>query len=336
MPSQKPGPEKSFQTLENSEYIFPRLGTFFRRISKESVAGIMPTKICDMLKARRWPLLSFEFFPPKDDAGLEALEITAEQLKVARPDFVTVTYGAGGSTRERTFHVCDLLRDIGFDPVMPHLTCVGESRAAIERIGDEISDRGFNSIMVLRGDPPKGETVFRAPKDGLAHASDLVRLLKTRHPDFCCGVAGYPETHPEAESPEADIRHLKEKLDAGADFVTTQLFFENQHFTDYVLKCRKAGIQNSIIPGLLPAISVQQAQRMAARCKAYLPPKLVANMQKGGGEGDAAEQAGIQWAVAQVEELLRYGVPGIHLYVLNRAKAGVAPALLDSFRRRRP
>jgi methylenetetrahydrofolate reductase (NADPH) len=291
--------------------------------------------ISELLKKRRWPLLSFEFFPPKDDDGLKALVKAAEQLRAAKPDFVTVTYGAGGSTRERTFQVCRILHDMGFAPVMPHLTCVGSSQAELHAVIDSIHHDGYRNIMALRGDPPKGETVFTPAKDGLSYASELVALIRQQHPDIGCGVAGYPEMHPEATSAEDDIRHLADKVRAGADFVTTQLFFDNKLYFNFVERCRKAGIHQPILPGLLPAISVKQVQRMTSRCKAALPPTLLQRMEAAGAEGPKAEEVGIAWAVDQIEELLRYGVPGIHLYVLNRSKVALSPALLDCFLRRR-
>lgn len=295
----------------------------------------MNAPIIELLINRRWPLLSFEFFPPKDDAGMQALKAAAGQLRAAKPDFVTVTYGAGGSTRQRTLDVCDLLRATGFDPVMPHLTCVGSSRVELIEIVDDIYERGYRNIMALRGDPPKGETVFQVARDGLAHASDLVALIRDRHPDICCGVAGYPETHPEAPSPEADIRNLAKKMRAGGAFATTQLFFDNRVYFDFVKRCREANILDQIVPGLLPAISLKQARRMSERCHAALPAKLAAHMEAAGGEGPKAEEAAILWTVSQIEELLRYGVPGIHLYVLNRSKAALSPQLMDCFLRRR-
>ncbi|HBA84429.1 MAG TPA: methylenetetrahydrofolate reductase [NAD(P)H] [Verrucomicrobia bacterium] len=289
--------------------------------------------IKDLLDRRKSPLLSFEFFPPKDGLGMASLETAAAQLLSAKPDFATVTYGAGGSTRERTLQVCDLLRQMGYGPIMPHLTCVGSTRDELLALADRLHGLGYRNIMTLRGDPPQGETVFQAVTDGLAHASDLVALLKTAHTDFCCGVAGYPERHPEAPSAREDIVHLKQKTDAGADFITTQLFFDNRCYFDFVEACRTAGIRQPILPGLLPAISLKQAQRMTARCKTRLPEELIRQMEEAGSEGDAAEEVGIQWAQKQIEELLGRGAPGIHLYVMNRSKAALTPAIADCFRR---
>ena len=179
------------------------------------------------LFAQHRTLRSIEFFPPKDEAGVEALRQTAAGLKSIAPDFVSVTYGAGGTTRERTAQVSRLLRqEIGFT-VMPHLTCVGHTRAELNEVADQLHAGGYRNIMTLRGDPPKGQTEFVPDKDGLRYASDLVALLKSRHPDFCLGVGGYPEKHPEAPSLEVDLDNLKRKVDAGAGFITTQLFFDN-------------------------------------------------------------------------------------------------------------
>jgi methylenetetrahydrofolate reductase (NADPH) len=289
--------------------------------------------IADLLQNRKSPLLSFEFFPPKDDQGLAALKSAAEQLRAARPDFVTVTYGAGGSTRARTFEACDVLRQMGFDLVMPHLTCVGSSRSELGEIADEIHERGFRNVMALRGDPPKGETVFRPARDGLAHAADLVTLLKKRHSDLCLGVAGYPEKHPEAASLEADIQHLAEKTAAGADFVTTQLFFTNEPYFSFVRKCRNVGILNPILPGLMPAISHKQVQRFTSTCGASVPAALERALRAHSEDSDASAAVGIQWLVQQIEDLLAGGAPGIHLYVLNRAKVALAPAVVECFAR---
>jgi len=290
--------------------------------------------IRDLLKKRR-PLLSFEFFPPKDENGLGALKKAAEELRAAEPDFVTVTYGAGGSTRQRTFEVCDFLKSAGFPVVMPHLTCVGHSRGELVEVSDEIHRRGHRNVMALRGDPPKGETVFRTAKDGLAHAADLVTLLKSRHPDLGCGVAGYPEKHPEAKTLDDDIEHLKTKLDAGGDFVTTQLFFENRFYYDFIRRCRNYGILQPILPGIMPALSHKQIQRFTSMCGATFPALLAEALQKVGDDADASAAVGIQWAVQQIDDLLANGAPGIHLYVLNRSKAVLTPALTECFRQYR-
>ncbi len=288
-------------------------------------------RIDELISQRKGPLLSFEFFPPKDDKGLDALKYAAEKLLAAQPDFVTVTYGAGGSTRLRTLEICELLKTMGFGAVVPHLTCVGSSRAELAELGDEIYRRGYRNVMALRGDPPLGEKTFQPHPDGLAYASDLVALLKKRHPDFCCGVGGYPEKHPEASSLEKDIAHLKTKVDAGACFITTQLFFDNVFYFDFVRKCRARGIGLPIIPGLMPALSHKQIQRFVSTCGASMPSPLVRALLEAGDNAEAAADIGIQWAARQACDLLKNGAPGVHLYVLNRTKAALAPAVVECF-----
>lgn len=278
------------------------------------------------LLARGHPLRSLEFFPPKDESGVEALRQTASALRRVAPDFVSVTYGAGGSTRERTAQVSALLREeLGFT-VMPHLTCVGHSRPELEQVADRIHAGGFRNIMTLRGDPPKGAAEFKPVADGLSHASELVALLKSRHPDFCLGVAGYPEKHPEAPSLEADLTHLKRKVDAGAAFVTTQLFFDNDVFYRFVDRCRARGLTVPIVPGIMPVLSLKQIQRFTAMCGASLPEKLVKRLEAAGDQAEVVEAIGIDWALTQIRALLDRGAPGYHLYILNRAKSALAMA----------
>ncbi|MEO7600076.1 MAG: methylenetetrahydrofolate reductase [NAD(P)H] [Opitutus sp.] len=276
--------------------------------------------------ARQRPVRSLEFFPPKDDAGVDALRSTATALRRINPDFVSVTYGAGGSTRERTAQVSEILRtDCGFT-VMPHLTCVGHTRAELSAVAERIHAAGFRNIMTLRGDPPKGETTFTPYKDGLRYASDLVALLKKDRSDFCLGVGGYPERHPEAPSLEVDLANLKRKIDAGADFITTQLFFDNAVFFRFVDRCRAAGISVPIVPGIMPVLSLKQIQRFTTMCGASLPQKLITRLEAGADNTDVVETIGIDWALSQIRELIAKGAPGYHLYILNRAKAALALA----------
>ncbi|MCS6771159.1 MAG: methylenetetrahydrofolate reductase [NAD(P)H] [Kiritimatiellae bacterium] len=290
--------------------------------------------IRELFEKRNRPLLSLEFFPPKDDASWPLLHEVGSALRSIQPDFVTCTYGAGGSTRRRTLEVCELLRNIGYSPVMPHLTCVGHSRLELQQILREWHALGYRNIMALRGDPPRGFSQFRPAPDGFSHASELVELIRMEFPDMCIGVAGYPETHPESVTPEADIRHLKAKVDAGASFITTQLFFENKFYFDFVDRCRHAGIEQPILPGLLPVISLKQVQRMCAMCKTHLPEPLIAELEKAGGEGEAAEEVGIRWVERQIEDLLEHGAPGVHLYILNRSKAALSRELVRFFANR--
>lgn len=278
------------------------------------------------LFAQRRPLRSIEFFPPRDDAGVEALRKTAAALKPMSPDFVSVTYGAGGSTRERTAQVSAILRSEFGYTVMPHLTCVGHSRAELDEVADRIHRDGFRNIMALRGDPPKGTTEFKAPADGLSYANELVALLKARHPDFCLGVGGYPEKHPEALSAEADLQSLKRKVDAGAAFVTTQLFFDNGLYYGFVDRCRSAGITVPIVPGIMPVLSLKQIQRFTSMCGTTLPLALVRRLEAAGEAPEIVEAIGIDWALQQIRDLLARGAPGYHLYILNRAKSALTLA----------
>jgi methylenetetrahydrofolate reductase (NADPH) len=281
--------------------------------------------ISDLFAAGR-PLRSLEFFPPRDDAGVLALRATATALQRIPWDFVSVTYGAGGTTRERTAQVSALLKDeLGFT-VMPHLTCVGHSRTELESIADQLYSGGFRNIMALRGDAPKGATTFTPAPDGLRYASELVALLKTRHPDFCLGVGGYPEKHPEAVSLEADLDTLKRKVDAGASFITTQLFFDNSIYRRFVEKCQKHGISVPIVPGIMPVLSLKQIQRIATLSGSALPPALLRRLEVASEDDIVVEFIGVDWALDQVRDLIANGAPGYHLYILNRARSALTLA----------
>jgi methylenetetrahydrofolate reductase (NADPH) len=278
------------------------------------------------LFAQRRSLRSLEFFPPKDDAGVEALRQTAAALQRIGPDFVSVTYGAGGGTRERTAQVSAMLRqEFGFT-VMPHLTCVGHSQRELTDIAERIYAGGFRNVMTLRGDSPKGTSEFQPAADGLRFASELVGLLKALHPDFCLGVAGYPEKHPEAASLDADLAYLKRKVVAGASFITTQLFFDNTAYYRFVERCRAAGISVPVVPGIMPVLSLKQIKRFTEMCGASLPAKLVARLEAAGEQPEIVETIGIDWALSQIRDLLARGAPGYHLYILNRAKSALTLA----------
>lgn len=269
---------------------------------------------------------SVEFFPPKDDAGMDALGKTAVALQRMAPDFVSVTYGAGGSTRQRTAQACELLRSTLGCTVMPHLTCVGHTQDELRAIADQIHADGYRNIMTLRGDPPKGATEFQTVAGGLRYANELVALLKSRHADFCLGVGGYPEKHPEAPSAEIDLANLKRKVDAGAAFVTTQLFFDNAQYYRFVERAHAAGISVPIVPGIMPVLSLKQIQRFTQMCGATLPAQLVRRLEAGGEQPEIVESIGIDWALTQIRDLLAQGAPGYHLYILNRAKSALTLA----------
>jgi methylenetetrahydrofolate reductase (NADPH) len=275
--------------------------------------------IADLLAEQR-PLLSVEFFPPRDEAGGRLIVATAEAIRhEARPDFVSITYGAGGSTRERTLRYARMLQDDYGFAVMPHLTCVGSSRTELQEIIRAYADAGFRNIMALRGDPPRGESAFQPHPDGLLHAADLVRLIRTHQPDCAIGVAGYPEVHPEAASAAADLQFLAAKVDQGAAFITTQLFYDNRVFFAWTEQCRQAGIRAPIIPGLMPIRSADQARRFCRN----IPAELVRLLELAGNDEEALREVGVDWTYRQAAELLRGGVPAIHLYIMNRSGMAV-------------
>ncbi|MDF9833852.1 methylenetetrahydrofolate reductase (NADPH) [Ereboglobus sp. PH5-5] len=278
------------------------------------------------LFAQKRPLRSLEFFPPRDDAGVANLRAAAEALRRINPDFVSVTYGAGGSTRERTTQVSAMLKsDFGLT-VMPHLTCVGHSRDELNELADQIYENGFRNIMALRGDPPKGSTEFKPAPNGLRYANELVALLKARHADLCLGVGGYPEKHPEAPNEDVDLDNLKRKVDAGASFITTQLFFDNTVYYRFVEKCHARGITVPIVPGIMPVLSLKQVQRITQLGSEPPPPVLIKRLEASHDDADTSEMIGIDWALTQIRGLLANNAPGYHLYILNRARSALALA----------
>jgi len=270
---------------------------------------------------------SFEFFPPQKDAGWEQLFASIAALERLAPSFVSVTYGAGGSTRERTRElVLRLRRETSLDPV-PHLTCVGHTRAEMQAILESYAAEGVSSILALRGDAPRGSTTQTGD---FPHAADLVRFIRAfnesgRHPDprgFGIGVAAFPEGHPETPNTLRLMDHLKAKVDAGADWICTQLFFDNHAFLDWRERCDLAGIRVPICAGIMPVLSVANLHRMAelAACT-NIPAKLMRALQRCGDDAEGVERVGIHWATEQCLELLDRGVRGIHFYTLNRSAA---------------
>lgn len=273
------------------------------------------------------PLFSVEFFPPKSDDTAQQLLSTAERIQAYNPDFVSITYGAGGSTRSRTLNYARKLHeDYGY-AVMPHLTCVGHSREELKQTIAEFKSAGLKQIMALRGDPPKGETNFTPHPDGLSYANELVQLIREVYPECDLGVAGYPEKHPEAPSLEIDLLNLKRKVDAGATFVTTQLFFDNAVYFEFVENCRRAGITVPVLPGLMSVTSHKQALRFCDMCGTSIPDALNEQLIAAGDDKAAVEAIGVEWSYQQARELLEKGAPGIHLYILNRA--GPAITLME-------
>ena len=265
------------------------------------------------------PVFSFEFFPPKDEGGITVLIDTVKSLQVLNPSFVSVTYGAGGSTRRKTIEITKRIKqELGIE-AMSHLTCVGHSRDEISAILDEIEESGIENIMTLRGDPPRGETNFVPHPDGFRHANELVAFIKSRKPAMCLGVAAYPEGHPEAPSKEADLANLKRKADAGADFVVTQLFFDHRDYFDLIDRAQGIGIRLPVIPGIMPVTDVTQIKRFTQMCGAKIPPALSAELETADGKKDVVVEIGIRHSTTQCEALLQNGAPGVHFYTLNKS-----------------
>jgi methylenetetrahydrofolate reductase (NADPH) len=276
-------------------------------------------KVRDLFRSQA-QTFSFEFFPPKTEEDIDLLFERARELKPLGPSFISVTYGAGGSTRRNTIDiVCRMQEELQMVAVA-HLTCVGHSQAELRDVLAELKSRNVENLMCLRGDPPKGQVHFMPAPDGFANAYQLVRLARSLG-DFCIGVAGYPEAHPECPDKDLDLRRLKEKVDCGADFITTQLFFDNKDYFDFCGRARALGITARIIPGIWPITNYKQIQRVAQMCGATLPTALLRKLEPVAEDQPAVFEIGVEWASRQCEELLAGGAPGIHFYTMNRSHA---------------
>ncbi len=263
------------------------------------------------------PAISFELFPPRTERTLAELEERLPRLIGLGPSFMTVTYGALGSTRDLTLEVASKIKlEYGMETAH-HLTCVGSSRDEITDILAEIRSQGIENIVALRGDPPRGETEFTPPEDGYGHGNELVEHIN-RIGGFSVAVAGYPEKHLEAPDFETDLRNLKRKVDSGADGVITQLFYDNSDFFSFVDRCRAIGIEQPIVPGLMPILNVQQIKRITDMCGATIPDDLLEQLNDAEDDEESVHQIGIVHTADQAIDLLDHGVPGIHFYVLNR------------------
>lgn len=262
--------------------------------------------------------LSFEVFPTKTDEAFETLMGTIGELKEFNPDFFTCTYGAGGSTRDRTIQIIEALKNRFSQRVASHLTCVGSTVEQLRDYLDHAVSLGTDYIVALRGDPPKGQSEFQQTVGGLRYANELVSLIKSDYPQLGIAVAGYPEIHQEAPSAQVDLDNLKRKVDSGADIVVTQLFYDNQDFYRFVDQCEKAGIRVPIVPGILPILNLKGILRFTQLCKAKLPSSLIEKLSE---KDDEAWQSkvGVDYAIEQVSDLLQHGIPGMHFYVLNRS-----------------
>jgi len=275
-------------------------------------------KFRDSFASKTGPVISFEVFPPKTAKAQEQLDRALPRLLSLKPAYMTVTYGALGSTQASTIEIASRIKkDFGFE-VASHLTCVGSSQEEIDRILDRLTESGIENIVALRGDPPKGEETFVAPEGGFRHASELVAHIKQTG-RFGIAVAGYPEKHIEAPDLDTDLAYLKRKIEAGGDIVITQLFYDNARFFAFEKKLRSSGVTAPLVPGLLPIQSFSQIQRITSLCGATIPRELEAELEAAGQDRARVEEVGNRWTVAQCRELLDHGVPGVHFYVLNRA-----------------
>lgn len=281
-------------------------------------------RIADMFGQDGSPVVSFEFFPPRSDDGVEALYRTVAALRPCRPSFVSVTYGAGGSTRDRTLDlVARIKRDLKIE-TMAHLTCVGSTRHHIEEILRRLVDEGIENVLALRGDPPAGETGFQAVEGGFAHASELVAFIRDRGYPLCVGAACYPEKHVEATDLGVDLQHLVHKVEQGVDFLVSQLFFDNGDYFAFLRRARSAGISVPIVPGLMPVTNVAQVQRFTSMCGARIPQELLRRLEIVREDAAAVVATGVTWTTQQCNELLDLGAPGLHFYTLNKSSATLA------------
>jgi methylenetetrahydrofolate reductase (NADH) len=287
----------------------------------------------DEILAAKKPVFSVEFFPPKSEKATEQLFATARSLRELEPDFVSVTYGAGGSTRDGTVEITRALRDqLGFE-TMAHLSCVGETTDGLAATLDRIEAAGIENVFALRGDPPRGQEDFVQPQGGLGSAAELAAFISSGW-DFTIGGACFPEVHPEAPDLDTDLTYLRSKVEAGASFLITQLFFDNQVYFDFVEAARRKGIDVPIIAGVIPVASFAQTKRICDLCDASIPPALEAAFTTAEGDERAEFELGIAYAAQQCVELLIGGAPGIHFYALNRAPA--TRAILSALRAARP
>ncbi len=287
----------------------------------------------DEIIAREGPAFSFEFFPPKTPTGESNLYDALSELRALEPAFVSVTYGAGGSTRERTIEIVKSIRERYGLEAMAHFTCVGATAEELRETLEEMRAAGIDNVLALRGDPPAGQQRWAKTEGGLEYSRELVQLIAREHP-FAIGAACFPETHIHASSPEDDLAHLVAKVDAGVDFLITQLFFDNERYFEFVRRARAAGITVPIVPGIMPITKPGQIERMTEKCGASIPPALRDELKARGEDEEAVAELGVAYASLQCAELLAAGAPGIHFYTLNRSPA--TRAILSALKLHKP
>jgi methylenetetrahydrofolate reductase (NADPH) len=290
-------------------------------------------RIDEILSRGDDPVFSFEFFPPKTPEGERNLYNALSELRPLEPAYVSVTYGAGGSTRDKTLEIVQRIKEEFDLEAMAHFTCVEQTVEEIESTLQRMRDAGLDNVLALRGDPPAGQAEWTKTEGGLEFSHELVRLIRSDH-DFSVGAACFPETHIHATSPDDDLRYLKEKVDAGVDFLITQMFFHNDLYFDFVERARAIGIDVPIIPGIWPITNVAQIKKVTELCAATIRPELLAELEARADEPEAALDFGVAYATLQCAELLREGAPGIHFYTLNRSPA--TRAILGALKLQRP
>ncbi len=279
------------------------------------------------------PCFSFEFFPPKTDEGMENLWNALSELRHDEPTYVSVTYGAGGSTRDRTIDITKRIKsELGIE-AMAHFTCVGATVDELRKTLDEMRDAGIENVLALRGDPPQGQEEWTATEGGLSYSTELAQLIHDNY-DFTIGAACFPEVHIHAESGESDLQYTKQKVDAGASFLITQLFFDNHLYYDFVARAREIGIDVPIIPGIMPVTNVEQLRRFTTIIGASIPGRLMRDLEARADDPDAVTQFGVAYATLQCADLLAHGAPGIHFYTLNKSPA--TRAILSALRAMAP
>ena len=276
----------------------------------------------DRIVGRGKPTISFEFFPPKNEAGFQQLYKAIDELHPLQPSYVSVTYGAGGSTRSKTVELVEKIQNELKIRAMAHLTCVGHTQGELGGILDDLWKAGIENILALRGDPPAGQSTFVATEGGFANADQLVAFARSRH-DFCVGVAGYPEGHPQCINTTRDLEYLKRKVDNGGCFVITQLFFDNADFYKFRDRARAMGIKVPIIAGIMPILNVAQIKRFVSMCGAKIPHRLLTKLEAVEGDAEAVYRTGVEYATMQCRDLLFNDAEGLHFYTLNKSKATV-------------
>jgi methylenetetrahydrofolate reductase (NADPH) len=282
----------------------------------------MTTMRIDQILGLGTPTISFEYFPPKTDAGFAQLFQAIGELHAVKPSYVSVTYGAGGSTRAKTVELVERIQREHEIRSMAHLTCVGHTADEIGAILDDLWNAGVRNVLALRGDPQAGQTNFVATAGGFANADGLVQYVRGRH-DFCIGVAGYPEGHPQCLNKTRDLEHLRRKVDNGANFIVTQLFFDNEDFYRFRDAARAVGIKVPIVAGIMPITNVGQIKRFVSMCGAKIPHPLLTKLESIEADAEAVFAAGIDYATKQCRDLIANGIAGLHFYTLNKSKATV-------------